>query len=87
MKKSTNINWKDVSVRAAKTFAQAFLASVSVEQLFTAGDLTAAAQMLNSMALAGLAAGVSAVWNLLTAWIVTKRGEKTDDEPETELPD
>ena len=57
-----NINWKDVAVRALKTFVQAFIATAGAE---LAGiDLFATDRhMLCAVAVSAAAAGISAVWN------------------------
>lgn len=57
-----NINWKDVAVRAIKTFAEAavatFLAGVNGVDLFTTEH-----GFWVALAISAGAAGVSAVWN------------------------
>lgn len=60
-----NSKWKDIGVRALKTFLQAFLASITVDtQLFTAdGDI------LRSILLSATAAGLSAVMNLSIGYL------------------
>jgi len=50
----------DIIVRALKTFVQAFLATVAVGVVGVNSIETAQA-----LAIAGVAAGVSAVWNLI----------------------
>jgi hypothetical protein len=49
---------QDILVRASKTFVQAFLATLAVSQVTDIETLKAAL-------LAGVAAGISAVWNTL----------------------
>lgn len=52
-------NWKDIAVRAGKTFLQAFLGALTI-------DLTTMPQnssVLRDMLLAAMAAGISAVMN------------------------
>jgi hypothetical protein len=49
---------KDILVRAIKTFVQAFLASLAVANVTDMDTLKAAV-------VAGVAAGISAVWNTL----------------------
>lgn len=57
-----NVNWKDVAVRAAKTFIEtavaAFLAGINGVDLFTQGE-----GFWLALALSAASAGVSAVWN------------------------
>ena len=57
-----NVNWKDVIVRAAKTFAQAFIACAGAE--LAGMDLFAIDKgMWVAVGLSAAAAGISAVWN------------------------
>ena len=60
----TKAKLKDILVRATKTFIQAFLAVFTLDGIvFT--DVEAAKAMLISTTVAALAAGISAVWNLV----------------------
>lgn len=68
------IDWKDVGKRAGKTFVQAFIATVSVEPLGRITDIETAKGVIRSMLIAGVAAGVSAVWNMVTGY-TTKNKE------------
>ena len=61
------INWKDIGIRALKTFFQAFIASVGV-------NLTILSEAIGndtiksvgvSITIGAIAAGVSAVWNYI----------------------
>lgn len=54
------MNYKDVAIRAAKTFAQAFLAALSVSVVGVADLDTAKAALI-----AAVAAGVAAAWNAI----------------------
>ncbi len=65
--KMKKIDWKDTWKRAGKTFVQAFVAAVSIEQLAAVTDIESAKVLLRSMMVAGLSAGVSAVWNMVTS--------------------
>lgn len=56
---------KDIIVRAAKTFIQAFVASISVDSLIITTDKEAFVRVGTSMLIAGVSAGVSAVWNFI----------------------
>lgn len=56
------MQWKDILIRAGKTFAQAFIASLTVAQ----GD------SVKAILISAVAAGVSAVWNLIKS-IVDKQ--------------
>lgn len=57
-----NVNWKDVAVRALKTFAEAFVAFVVAEvggmELFAMDK-----SMWCAVVISAAAAGISAVWN------------------------
>lgn len=60
------MQWKDILIRAGKTFAQAFIASLTVAQ----GD------SIKAILISAVAAGLSAVWNLLQCTILKQ--EETD---------
>lgn len=66
------IDWKDVGLRAAKTFAQAFVASVSIDRLAGITDAESAKAIVYSMLVAGVSAGISAVWNMAVNSIAKK---------------
>ena len=57
-----NIDWKDVFVRALKTFMEAFVTFVGAE-LAGVDIFHADKSMWCALALSAAAAGVSAVWN------------------------
>ncbi len=54
---------KDIAVRAFKTFVQAFLSAVSVDALLGVTDFNSFKSIGLSMLIAGMAAGISALWN------------------------
>ena len=54
---------KDVAIRALKTFAQAFISSISVDAILGVTDLGMLKKIGISMLIAGTAAGISALWN------------------------
>lgn len=65
------INWRDVWARTAKTFVQAFVASVPVAAIVASvqsADWSAVGQLAVSGALAGVAAVLAFVWNTLLEW-------------------
>lgn len=57
------MNVKEIAVKAAKTFVQAFLSAVTVTMV-TGGDLAA----VKAGAIAAGAAALSVVWNALLQW-------------------
>ena len=57
-----NINWKDVLIRAIKTFVEAFVVCAGAE--LSGMDIFAIDKgMLCAVGISAAAAGVSAVWN------------------------
>ena len=56
---------KDIAIRALKTFIQAFLSAISVDALFGVTNLDTLKKVLISILIAAVAAGISAVWNML----------------------
>lgn len=71
------IDWKDVGKRAGKTFIQAFLASgaLDINKLMVITDIESAKAILRPMLIAGVAAGISAVWNMATGYLSQKKEE------------
>lgn len=67
-----NIDWKDIWKRAGKTFIQAFIAAAGVVQLPQITDLETVKAALLTVIVAGGAAGLSAVWNMLTSYLSNK---------------
>ena len=69
------IDWKDVGKRAGKTFVQALLASgaFDMDKLVMITDVESAKAILRPMLIAGVAAGISAVWNMATRYIKQKK--------------
>lgn len=59
MSKKLNSKWKDIAIRAGKTFLQAFLGSITVDIT----TMNADSSVWRSMLLAASAAGISAVMN------------------------
>lgn len=66
---------KDIITRASKTFIQAFIGSITIDGFFGVTDLDAIKRIALSMLVAGVAAGVSAVWNLALDFIYRKIDE------------
>lgn len=61
-----SVNWKDAAIRAVKTFVQAFI--VAVPATFLTGDLDDVPALLYGGAVAGGAAAVAYIWNVLLTW-------------------
>ena len=62
--------WKDIAVRAAKTFLQAFLASIPVDAALLSGGWNVWRAVLMSAA----AAGISAVMNFILSLLNSQEG-------------
>ena len=65
LKKINKEKVKDVLIRAGKTFVQAFFSSIVVENFLVVKDAETLKVVLASTLIAGAAAGVSAVWNMI----------------------
>lgn len=68
--KLTKAQIKDILARAGKTFIQAFISSISVDTLFGITDLDTLKRIGISMLVAGVAAGISAVWNSVQDYVI-----------------
>ena len=66
---------KDILTRASKTFIQAFIGSITIDGFFGVTDLDTIKRIALSMLVAGVAAGVSAVWNMVLDFIYRKIDE------------
>jgi hypothetical protein len=70
MERGTIMNWKDIFVRAGKTFVQAFVSALIVS--LTGVNLFATADQENfwlGVLMSAGAAGVSAAWNIISGAI------------------
>ena len=78
---------KDIVARASKTFIQAFIGSFTIDAFFGVTDTETIKKIGLSMLVAAVAAGVSAVWNMLLDLIYKKIDEAipTSDEVETAI--
>lgn len=70
--KLTKAQVKDIVTRASKTFAQAFISAISVDSIFGVTDLDTLKRIGLSMLIAGVAAGISAIWNMVQDWLYNK---------------
>ncbi len=66
------IVWKDIAKRAGKTFVQAFIASFGIDRMAEITDLETAKAVLYPMLISCVAAGVSAVWNMVMSYLSGK---------------
>lgn len=73
---------KDILARAGKTFIQAFIGSITIDGFFGVTDFDAIKKIALSMLVAGVAAGVSAVWNMVLDFIYRKIDEALPTEAE-----
>lgn len=73
--KLTKEQLKDILARAGKTFAQAFISAISVDSIFGVTDLDTLKKIGLSMIIAGVAAGISAIWNMVQNWLYRKIDE------------
>ncbi len=64
------MNWRDIGVRAVKTFAQAFVGVVVAAQLASLGDLNY--QLLAAALVAGISALASFAQNALAAVVTVE---------------
>lgn len=78
---------KDIIARAGKTFAQAFISAISVDSIFGVTDLDTLKRIGLSMLIAGVAAGISAIWNMVQDYLYRKIDEimPTSDELTAEI--
>lgn len=73
--KLTKQQIKDILARAGKTFAQAFISAISIESILGVTDFDVLKRIGLSMLIAGVAAGISAVWNMVQNWLYRKIDE------------
>ena len=71
------VDWKDIGKRAGKTFVQAFVAAIGVHAGQIAGirDFESAKAIVAPIVIGGVAAGISAAWNVVTGCILQKESE------------
>ena len=56
---------KDILIRAVKTFVQAFFGAITIDGIAGVTDTEGLKRALVAMGIAGVSAGISAVWNLV----------------------
>ena len=78
MKKLKSINWRDLAVRALKTFIQTLISYLTIDGIFSISDKVGLQKWLLTTGLSALAAAVSAVWNLMLGVFSDKAGELVD---------
>ncbi len=69
------MNWKDIAVRAVKTFVQSFVAILLASQIGSLADLLNPT-LLDQAAVAGVAALLSFVQNVLNSIDVSPKGDE-----------
>ena len=83
--KLKSINWKDLAIRAFKTFVQTFISYLTIDGIFAISDKVGLQRWLLTTGLSALAGAISAVWNLLLGIISDKAGEALDKIGDYEL--
>ena len=78
MKKLKSIDWRDLAIRAVKTFIQTFVSYLTIDGLFGISDKVEMQRWALTTGLSALAAGISAVWNLVLDVVSSKAGEALD---------
>ena len=63
------INYRDVIIRAAKTFTQAFISAFGIDAIFGITDRAMLRKAILAMLISAVAAGISAVWNMGLEWL------------------
>ncbi len=76
---------KDIVIRALKTFVQTFVSYLTIDGLFAISDKVGFQRWLLTTGVSALAAGISAVWNLLLDAFSRKAGEALDKIGKDEL--
>jgi hypothetical protein len=86
IEKLKNLNWKDIGVRALKTFIQAFVSSFTIDAVFGVTTFDGLKSVLISILIAATASAISATWNFVTNYISEKIAvlEIADEETESE---
>ena len=72
------VDWKDLSIRALKTFVQTFVSYLTIDGVFGISDKVGFQRWLLTTGLSALAGAISAVWNLILEVVSDKAGEALD---------
>lgn len=76
--KLKSIDWRDLVIRAVKTFIQTFVSYLTIDGLFGISDKVEMQRWALTTGLSALAAAISAVWNLIIGVVSDKAGEALD---------
>jgi len=76
--KLKQIDWRDLAIRAVKTFIQTFVSYLTIDGLFAISDRVEMQRWALTTGVSALAAGISAVWNLVLDIVSDKAGEALD---------
>ena len=79
IEKLRKANWKDIAIRASKTFIEAFLSYITIDGIFEITDSSTAKRFVLTTGISALAAGISAVWNLIMEIVSQKVSEELDE--------
>ena len=78
------LDWKDIGIRALKTFIQTFLACFTIDGIFEISSAEELKSFLLSLLIAATASAVSATWNFATNYIAEQITD--NDELEASMP-
>ena len=84
VEKLRKADWKDIAIRASKTFIEAFLSYFTIDGIFQITDAKGFKKFLLTTGISALAAGISAVWNLFMEIVSQKVSEELDELAEGE---
>ena len=79
IKKVKNSDFRDIAIRAIKTFVEAFISYITIDGVFEITDATGFKKFLLTTGVSALAAGISAVWNLGMEIVSQKVSEELDE--------
>jgi hypothetical protein len=79
IKKVKNSDFRDIAIRAIKTFVEAFISYITIDGVFEITDATGFKKFLLTTGISALAAGISAVWNLGMEIVSQKVSEELDE--------